>query len=527
MQVKSRTTNTLINMSVNLGAQVLLTFLQIAYRTVFVKTLGTPYLGINGLFTNVLTMLSLTELGLDTAITYKLYKPLADHDIKRLQILMKFYKYAYLVIGLVVLILGFSLIPFLPTLIKDYDSLSALHINPVLLYLLNLFQTATSYLFFASKSAIIKADQKVYLNTIVEFFTTVVLIIVQIITLYLFRNFVLNTALGLGAIIVSNTIIAIIALRRYPDVFASTNDKLNKEEIKDIFKDVGALFVYKVNNVVLKATDNIVISAFIGITTVGLYSNYLMLYTTISIISDKILDSIKASLGNLFAKESIDKQYQLFKVVNYAAFLLLGTAGVGVAVCADELISVWLGNEFIIPKPFAVLIGMEIIMHGVKVNLGHVRNISGTFRHMWYRPVIGVIINITVSVLLVQVYGIYGVIIGTICADLFANYLIDPRIIYKYCFNNMESVSSYYVANMKYFGILLISFITSTFICKFIFSNLGWASVFLHIIICAVLTPALFAFVFRKEQENKYIVSLMMRLIHKITRIKDNKGVKK
>lgn len=518
MHQKSRTTNSIINITVSLGAQVLLTLLQFAYRTVFIKTLGTPYLGINGLFTNILTMLSLTELGLDTAITYKLYKPLAERDTNRLQVLMKFYKYCYLVIGCIILVIGFCLIPALPLLIKDYGSLSALRINPILLYLLNLFQTATSYLFFASKSAILKADQKIYISTIVEFFTNVVLLVTQIVTLYMFGNFVLNTTLGLGAIIVSNTIIAIIAIRKYPAVFAPTKNKLELAEIKEIFKDVGALFVYRVNSVVLKATDNIVLSAFIGISTVGLYSNYLMFYTTINTIFDKILNGVKASLGNLFATETVEKQYRLFKVMNYTSFILFGTACVGIGVCANELISVWLGDEFIIPNPFSALIGIEVLFHGIKLNLGQVRNISGVFRQMWYRPIIGVIINLGVSIAFVQVYGIYGVIIGTICADVLANYLMDPRIIYKYSFKDYESVFRYYAINTKYFGLLVISYLLNAFVFNNLFVGHGWLSVGLHILICGITTPFLFCFTCYKSQENRYVMSMVNGVLHRMSR---------
>lgn len=516
MKERSRTTNSIINVIVSLGSQLLLTALQFVYRTVFVQTLGTPYLGINGLFTNILMMLSLTELGLDTAITYKLYKPLAEKDTRRLQILMKFYRFAYLVIGISILFIGLCLIPFLPTLIKDYNTLGPLGIDPILIYLLNLIQTVTSYLFFASKSAILKADQKIYISTIIEFWATVILNIVQIVTLILYRNFVLNTTLGLGTTVIANVFIAFIAIKKYPEVFKRTEERLSKEEIKDIFKDLGALFVYRVNNVVIKATDNIVLSAFIGISTVGLYSNYLLFYTTINSIGDRILTSVKASVGNFFAIESTEKKYSMFQIMNYITFILYGTAAVGVAVCADALIEVWIGIDYVITTPFSILIGIEILFHGIKGNLGQIRNVSGIFRQMWYRPVIGIVINIGVSIALVNVCGIYGVIIGTICSDVLANFMIDPSIIYRYCFNNVKPVSHYYIDYFKYISLLICIGIGDLSLCNLIVPNNTWLSVIIRILICAISTPTVFAIVFRKRHENQYIMTKVYNIIRKV-----------
>ena len=509
----SRTKNSIINIGAGLGSQLLITLLQFVSRTVFIQTLGTSYLGINGLFSNILTMLSLTELGLDTAINFKLYKPLAEGDTKRLQVLMKFYREAYLIVGTTILILGAALIPFLPVLIKDYGTLGTIGINPVLIYFLYLLQSAISYLFFASKSAIIKADQKLYITTLVSFLMNVGLIVVQIITLKLYSNFILYTVLGLIATIVTNFISARIAVKQYPAVFEPTKDRLDKAEIKDIFKDLGALFVYRVNNVVLKATDNIVLSAFVGLVTVGLYSNYLMFYTAINTLLDKVYSAVKASMGNLFATESIEKRYSFFQIMNYISAIIYGTAGVGVAICADELITSWIGADYVIAKPFAILIGIEILFHGLMSNLGQIRNVSGVFRQLWFRPILGVFINLFVSIWLVNIYGIYGVIVGTITANILANFLIDPYIIHKYSFRGYKPVSEYYIKNLGYLVVLIIVYILDSLLCNAICSNLGWISVIIHIFICGISVPIAFIVVFSKSHESNYLLHLMKGIL--------------
>ncbi|MBR6477385.1 MAG: hypothetical protein IKS85_02955, partial [Lachnospiraceae bacterium] len=165
---KSRTKNSLINVMTSTGLQFCSTILKFIVRTVFIHTLGKQFLGVNGLFSDILTMLSLTELGFDTAINFKLYKPLVDKDEKRIRVLMKFYKQAYRVVGTVILIMGIALIPLLPVLIKDYDSLEVLGINAVVIFMLHIMRTVSTYLFFAYRSALIKADQKKYILDLVD-----------------------------------------------------------------------------------------------------------------------------------------------------------------------------------------------------------------------------------------------------------------------------------------------------------------------------------------------------------------------
>ena len=263
----------MLNLTTSIGGQLINILLKFITRTVFIATLGKAYLGINGLFSDILTMLSITELGFDTALNFKLYKPLAEKDYDRVRVLMKFYRQAYNMIGIVILSLGLCFIPLLPVLIRDYDTLEPLGINAALIFILYLLQSVSSYLFFAYKSAVVKADQKSYVLNIADYVVTIVTCIVQIIVLLLWKNFILYTATLILSNIVKSLVNATIAQKKYRTVFTRTDDKLERAEVISLFKDCGALFVYRVNTVVVKATDNMVLSAFLGLATVGLYSN--------------------------------------------------------------------------------------------------------------------------------------------------------------------------------------------------------------------------------------------------------------
>ena len=513
----SRTRNSTLNLLSSFGGQLLALLLRFVTRTVFIQTLGESYLGINGLFADVLSMLNLTDLGFETAITFKMYKPLVDHDDKRIRMLLKFYKQAYRVVGIVILVIGLGLIPFLHVIIHDYDSLEKLGINAALIFFLYLMQSVSSYLFFAYRSSVMFAAQKRYILDTADYVVTIVTNAVQIIILLIWKDFVMYTAVVIAFNIIKNLINAAIAHRYFPQFFIKEESSITKAEIIDLIKDCGALFVYRINTVVLKATDNIVLSTFIGLNIVGRYSNYLLFYTSIRSILDKLYQAVKASMGNLFATESMEKKYKFFQVMNYLSIILYGTAAVGVAVCADELIEVWIKKpEYVIAQPFAILIGIEVLFRGLTNNLGQVRNVSGVFQQMWYRPLLGIIVNIGVSVGLVQVCGIYGVIIGTIAATVLTIFLVDPRVIHKYSFQNFKPASEYYKKNMIYILLLSVIGAVDYIICNYVFTGHGWFSLFFHVLVVAVTVPLTFILLYWKTNECQYLYHLAKGTIHKL-----------
>jgi O-antigen/teichoic acid export membrane protein len=302
----------------------------------------------------------------------------------------------------------------------------------------------------------------------------------------------------------------------YPAVFDKESDSLSWEEIKGLFKDCGALFTYKVNLAVLKATDNMVLSTFIGLAVVGLYSNYLMIYTTIKSFLNHFYTATKASMGNLYAVSDVSKQYEFFKIMNYITLLFYGTACVGIAVVADELLKCWIGSDYVIVQPFAILIGIELLFSGLKTNLGQVRDISGAFRQAWFRPILGIILNLGISIMLVQKCGIYGVIIGTISADILTNFMVDPTIIHKYSFKNYKPVSDYYKKNLGYLVLLFSIEVADMFLCSVILPGHGWLSVMVHAFICGISVPGVFLLVYWKSSECIYLRNKLTTIVRKV-----------
>lgn len=514
----SRTTNTILNFTSSIGGQAITILMHFITRTVFIATLGKSYLGINGLFSNILSMLSLAEFGVGSAILFKLYKPIAAGDFHRITILMKFYKTAYRIIGILVAIIGITLIPFLPVLIKDYGKLQELNINAPLIYCLFLFKTVSTYLFFAYKSAIIKANQKEYYINLISYIFTIGTSVAQIICMYLFKNFIIYVLLSVLQVIIQNIICAILSDKLYPYIKEASVEKLGIDEIKGIVKDCSALFLYKLNGVVLKATDNLVISIFIGLDAVGEYSNYYILYSTINTLFAKIYNSVSHSLGNLHTGNDRKREYGIFEAVILITAILGGTACVGILVCADELIDSWIGPEWVIKQPFSILMGLEVYTLAFRVALSKYRTTMGLFQQAKYRPLAGMIINLIVSVALARSWGICGVLVGTIIADWSTMMWFDPIIIHKYGFEAPSDIKKYFMKFLKYFVTMCIVACIDYFICTHLLVGHDWLSVIIHAMICAVTVPTVFIILNIKSPEGQYIFKLGMNYVLKVNK---------
>ncbi len=509
----SRTVNSLLNFISSIGGQLLNIFVQFIVRTVFIRTLGKSYLGIGGLFSNILSMLSLVEFGVGSAILFKLYEPLAKHDEKRINILVHFYRKVYFFIGIAISCIGICLIPFLRFLIKDYDRLLGLNINVVVIFLMYLFKTVSSYLFLAYKSSLIKADQKEYLVNAITYFVTIITAMIQIMVLLIYPRFEVYVLISILQVIFQNLVCAILANKMYPFITEKVNETLDKKEIIEVVKDCSALFLYKLNGVVLKATDNIILSAVCGLDTVALYSNYYVFYTSINTLFSKIFNSISHSLGNLHTTHDVKHEYEVYEVINLLAIILGGTAGVGIFVVSNAAVSAWIGDEWLLEQPFSLLMGIEIVGLVLRQPMNKYRATMGLFQQAKYRPVAGMIINLVVSVALVSKWGICGVLVGTIVADWTTIMWYDPIIIHKYGFKNAYSPVRYFSKLFKYLAIVSVIGALDYMLCVKFIGGRGWIPVFIYASIVVVTVPTAILAVTIKTHETQFLLNKVRGII--------------
>ena len=307
----TRTENSKKNMITGMINQLLILIFRFITRTVFIYCLGEQYLGINGLFTNILTLLSLTDLGIGTALVFSLYKPIAQNDIKRQNIIIHYLKRVYIIIGLIIIAISLVLMPFLPYIIKEKVDF----INLNIVFLIYVFQTASTYLFFASNTEFLNANQKNYIVNKISNIITIISNFAQILVLIIFKDFYIYIITVVIFGIIQSGIIAYKARKMYPFLKQKPKETLTKQEKKEIFKDCGSLLIYRTNYVVLTASDNVVISKFLGLSVVGLYSNYLLIVNSIINVLSTFFNAITASIGNLHASEESDKEYFIFRLI--------------------------------------------------------------------------------------------------------------------------------------------------------------------------------------------------------------------
>lgn len=324
MNNESRTKNAGKNITSAFLNKIAILILTFVSRKVFIQFIGIEYLGINSLFANILTLLSIADLGIGTAMNVRLYKPIAENDKEKISAILNYFKVVYYVIAAVVLTIGLALIPVLPYIVNMDKDIPHLYLFYVILVLKNVF----SYL-FVYKGSILKADQKTYVVNMVDIFITVLTIAAQIVVIVTLKNYLLYLLIGVLSIIIHNVVVSLTA-DKYYSFIKNSHSKLSKEEQKEIFSDVSSAFVYKVSKAIINGTDNILISILIGTVTVGIYTNYHTITSNIDAFIVLAFSALTAGVGNLIAKECEDKRFSVFKIVRMICFGCVPTV---VSVC--------------------------------------------------------------------------------------------------------------------------------------------------------------------------------------------------
>lgn len=440
----SRSQYVVRNTAVTLLTQLVKNLLGFVSRTVFIWVLGKELLGINSLFTEILTMLSFAELGISNAFVYSLYKPLAKRDTDKLASLMHLYARAYKGIGMLVGVLGICLLPFLKMLVGNVA------VDDHLLYtvfLLFVFNSAISY-FFVYKTSLIVADQKNYIVLIAEEGFHLLQVCLQVAVLLLTRNYVLFMLINVVCTVGTNAFLAHKADKMYPFLVEKNAKPLSAEERGEIASNVKSLVVYKLGSTILGGTDSIFISAIINVVTVGFYSNYKLLVDLFTSLGSQVVSSITASVGNVNASEGSERKEAIFDGLLCASAWFFGLSAVGLVLLSSDFIRLWVGTDYVLDiASVAAIVGAFYVN-----NMHHAcfvyRNTAGLFVYGKYIPIIASILNIGLDVVLGLWIGLPGIFLATIISRALTYEIVDPLIIYKRVFG--KSVLAYYGNYLKY-----------------------------------------------------------------------------
>lgn len=509
MEKRSRTTYTLMNMFSNFAGYGLNLLLSFVCRMVFVRCLQQEYLGISGLFTSILSMLSLSELGIGTAIGYALYKPVAEDDQEKIASLMKFYGTAYKAIGCVVAILGLCALPFLDVIIREQPAIPD---NLYVIYLLYLFQSASSY-FFSYRGAILIASQRNYVMTTINYIVVIIQNVIQIAVLLLTSNFIAYLMVQIVCGFITNILISRKAKKDYPYIAKKDIQPLSREDKWALIKNVKALTVTKLSGLLVNSTDNIVITYFNGLVTTGAASNYTLLSGMLGTMLDMIFSSSSASVGNLLAKEDDETKYHFFKSLNLMSFWLYGWAAVGIIGVAGDLVHLLFGESYILPQSIPIILAVNFYMVGMMNVAGTYRYCLGLFRFGQYVLLVTAAINIAGDVILGRQYGLFGIFLATAVARLLTNAWYIPYAVFKHGLKRNPVL--YFMQYLKYAALLVMTTAISCLLCQMVRGNLIFI-VIQKIVICTVIPHVFFYMAFHKTQEFAYLKNKVLTIAGKI-----------
>lgn len=455
-----RTRSSIINIITAWCGQFLLVFCQIANRYVFVRTLSAEYLGVSSLFSNILSVLALSEMGIGTALAFSLYLPLAKHDTDKIKSLMRLYRDAYRIIGFAVIILGLALIPFYPNLISSTPDIPDLD----LIFLLFVVNSGLSY-FFSYKASLICCDQKNYIHSIIHYGAVVILNLVQILILYTFHDYVLYVVIQLLFTLIQNIILSLVADKLYPYLREKNVEPLNRDDKKLIRRNIGALFFHKMGDRVTNSVVTILISYFINLSVVGIYTNYKYISDSLSMIISQAFSSITGSVGNLEAAEQPDKVYLVFRKIFFLNYFLIGFCSICLVCLFQPFIRLWVGDSYLMSNVIMIAFVIQFYISGMRQTVLVFRDASASYYYDRYKPLFSMAYCFIATFILIMDYGVLGVIMASITCNLFIDTIVETIMLYRHVF--FEKARWYFKRYMIYAcltildGIFAYNFISS------------------------------------------------------------------
>lgn len=506
----NRTKNTARNIAWGVIYRVIATILPFVIRSVIIYTLGTLYLGLNGLFSSILQVLNLSEMGVSAAIVYCMYKPLADGDDKMVSALMKLYRKLYRIIGLFVAVAGLALLPFLDVLISG-DVPADINIRYV--YLILLSSVVLTYELFAYRTSLLVAVQR---NDLVSRVNSIVYIaqsVAQLLVLIVFRNYYAFVIMQLLGDVSNNLVCAWLSKRRYPQFSCTgTVDDETKKEIKE--KVFGLVF-QKVGGVVVYAVDPIIISAFLGLDLLAKYQNYYVVVTGIVGFLTIIQTSMTASVGNSIVKHSHEKNYRDFLSFNFLYICIIGWCATCMVCMYQPFISLWLGDDMLLPVHTMVLLVACFFLTRWQIIRNTYIDATGIWWETRWVQIGAAVFNLVVNIILVQIIGLDGVILSTILSMLIVSDPLFCYSLFKYYFKEAAEFKSYVLKEIGYCAIVSLACALAFGICWYVRGVGPWLLLVVGLLVATAICAGVFLLFWHRKPEFADAVGFVKEMIHR------------
>lgn len=492
--------------------QILLPFIM---RTAMIYLMGVEYLGLNSLFTSILQVLNLAELGVGSAMVYSMYKPIAEDDKTMICALLKLYKKYYFFIGLIIVCVGVLSIPLIPKLINgDIPG----QVNIYILYLLNLAATVMTYWLFAYKNSLLQAYQRSDIVSKITIITTSFQYAIQLIVLWLFHNYYLYIIVMLFTQAIANVTTAIAASRLYPDMEPKGN--LPDDMVKTINQRIKDLFTAKLGATIVNSADTIVISFFLGLKILAMYQNYYFIMSSVMGILTVVLNSCLAGIGNSIVTESAEKNYHDFMVLTFLINWVVTVCMGCFATTYQPFIELWIGKDYIFDEVIVGLFCIYFYLVTMQQVNGIYKDAAGVWHQDRFRPLVAAIVNLIFNVIFVQFWGIYAILLSTIISYVFVSIPWMISNVFKYVF--YKNIKQFVKEFVIYFFVAGIITFLCWFLCRVTRGISLWGQVIINLIFSVILSNIIMFVIYR---ESRYY-NQMVELVDKVTKFKITKILK-
>ena len=475
-------------------------------RTIFIYTLGMEYLGLNSLFTSILSVLNLAELGVGSALVFSMYKPIAENDTEKICALMNLYKLYYRFIGLVILVIGLILVPFIPNLISGSVPED---VNIYVLYLMNLCATVLSYWMFAYKTCLFGAHQRNDVTSKVSMISSTLQYIVQAVLLVIIPNYYLYLFITIATQIFNNIYAAYKCNKMYPNYKA--RGKLPKDEVKTINGKVRDLFTAKLGSVVIDSADTIVISSFLGLTTLAIYNNYFYIMSSVFGFITIIFSACMAGVGNSLLVETGEKNYNDLKKFLYIICWIASVCTCCLLVLYQPFMGIWVGKKSMLSFKLVICICVYFFIRNINTLINMYKDAAGMWHEDKWRPLVVALSNLGLNVIMVQYIGLFGILLSTIITMAFIGM---PWLIYNLFTVIFKRNALEFVFKMLFYGIITFAMCIITYtICSQIITT-GIVGFIIKGIVIFVIANILFViatFFLPEFNETKQLIKKILK----------------
>lgn len=494
-----------INVVVNVITYLLGFIPSLIVRKIFLDNLGNELLGLSSLYTNIIGLLSIVELGIGTAIIFSLYKPYAEDDRVKIKGYLNYYAKFYKIVGIVIFIAGILLLPFLKLFIKNEVTMGSAQVY----FVLFLINTVITY-FFSYKICLLNVAQEGYKVSVATTISKLIIAILQVLVLKLYPSFTVYIIIQIVINITYYIWINCYINNRYTWL-KNTDGSITVDEKKHLTKNVKALFLHKIGSMVVFSTDSLIISSFINLQTVGKYNSYNMIINAVQGLIGNALGSITASIGNLLAEKDKESAYEVHKRLFFANFWIVSFITISLSNTLEQFIRLWLGNSQVIDRFTVSIILINFYFVLMRGSVEGFKDGSGNYHQDRFAPLFESGINLISSIILVKIIGLPGVFLGTLISNFSVVFWVKPKITYKYVFD--KGISDYFKMYFKYLLITLIPLVITYFLTVNLKDATSMVAFIGNCLINVVVINVIYLILFWRNNEFLYYKQLVINML--------------